>query len=106
MSTAEEIPHGHFWLWAVAGTVLYCLWLIGVQQFQTVTQRAVQRKNITVADYAVFVSNLNGTLGDDSKLEDFGRHYGEVVMAFHIRTLGRVLQKCNNVRSTTSSTTC
>ena len=67
------------------------------------TEKSMQRNNITAADYAVLLSNLNGTGGDDKKLEDFGRHYGDVVRAFHIRTVGRVLVKCNAVRRSSPS---
>jgi hypothetical protein len=97
--SAKNVPTAHLWIWCVVGTFVYCVWVIAIQQVQEGTERAVQKKNITAADYSVLLSNLGGSTGNDAILEDFGRHFGEVVMAFHIRTLGQVLHKCNEVRA-------
>jgi hypothetical protein len=102
----EAVPTAQFWFWCVVGMVCYCVWMIAIEEVQAGTARAVNRKNITVADYAVMLSNLGGSAGDDRYLEDFGRHYGEVVMAFHVRTLGKVLAKCNTVRCRRAATCC
>ena len=103
---AKEVPAAHFYMWCVVGTLVYVIWLVSVQEAQAAQARAMHRNNITAADYSVFLSNVGGCKGNDERLEDFGRHYGVIVMAFHLRSLGYVLTKCNDVRSAACEGRC
>ena len=95
----EDIPTGHFWMWCVVGTTVYCACLMAVQGAQTYLTTKKVRMNLTAANYAVMISNVHGSTGDDAKLEEFGQQWGSVVMAFHIRSVGLVLTWCNSVRA-------
>jgi hypothetical protein len=102
-STQKEVPQGHLWIWYGIGVLLYCLWLIVVQLIQSYTERQVSRsKAFAISNCCVMLSNLNGTKGDNAKLESYARQFGGVRMAFHVRTLGRVVNICRQERFPTA----
>jgi hypothetical protein len=97
-SNTKSIPVSHLWLWYILGVLLYCCWLIGVKHVQhTTQQRLNSSKAFAASNFCVRLSNLNGTKGDNAKLEEYGRQYGDVRLAFHVRTLGRVVHICKMV---------
>lgn len=54
-------------------------------------------KNVTAADFSVWISNLPKNASSDDELRTFAEHYGEVVAAFHIRRMGNVLNLNNQI---------
>lgn len=83
----------HVWLWCVPGMLFFVVWISLLQYLQHALAEAGNRQNINVSQYAVLVSNVGGVNIDDERLKDFGRYYGDVVAAFHIRNYGRYLRK-------------
>eukprot|EP00892_Ulva_mutabilis_P004598 jgi/Ulvmu1/250/UM001_0254.1 len=91
-SDAEhEVPPGFLWLWCVAVPLVFCLWMLALQYLQYGFAEAGNVKNINMAQYAVLLSNVGGVDCDDNALKEFGRRYGDVVAAFHVRNFGRFL---------------
>jgi hypothetical protein len=85
------------WLWCVPGMLFFVAWLSLLQYLQRALAEAANRKNINVSQYSVMISNVGGVAVQDDRLKDFGRYYGDVVAAFHIRNYGRYLAKNLNV---------
>lgn len=57
----------------------------------------VNAKNVTTADFSVWMSNLPAKANSDDELRKYAEHYGEVVAAFHVRRMGNVLNLNNQV---------
>lgn len=83
----------HVWLWCVPGMLFFVAWISLLQYLQHALAEAGNRQNINVSQYAVMISNVGGVTVEDDRLKDFGRYYGEVVAAFHVRNYGRYLTK-------------
>lgn len=83
----------HVWLWCVPGMIFFVAWITLLQYLQQALAEAGNRQNINVSQYAVLVSNVGGVNIEDDRLKDFGRYYGDVVAAFHVRNYGRYLTK-------------
>lgn len=88
----------HVWLWCVPGMMFFVVWISMLQYLQHALAEAGNRQNINVSQYAVMISNVGGVIADDERLKDFGRYYGDVVAAFHVRDYGRYLIKNLEVR--------
>jgi hypothetical protein len=94
-SSTKQIPMSHLWLWYILGVLLYCCWLLVVTHVQHSTKRRLNRsKAFATSNFCVQLSNLNGIKGDNAKLGEFAQRYGDVRVAFHVRTLGRVVHIC------------
>lgn len=83
----------HVILWCVPGMLLFVAWISLLQYLQHAMAEAANRQNINVSQYAVMISNVGGVNIEDDRLKDFGRYYGDVVAAFHVRNYGRYLTK-------------
>jgi hypothetical protein len=57
----------------------------------------INKSSVTAADYAVMVSNTGDTDNLKQTLVDFGRHYGQVLAAFPLLSVGDVLTQCHKV---------
>ena len=93
-----EVPLLQLWIWAVPLVMLWCVWLLFLKRAQTPNAEAINSQVISAGDYAVLVTGLGTASGDNTELEEFARHYGEVVMAVHLRSVGGPLSICNEVR--------
>lgn len=65
--------------------------MLVLQHLQYAVAEAGNVKNINISQYAVLLANVGGVNCDDGCLKEFGRRYGDVVAAFHVRDLGRFL---------------
>jgi hypothetical protein len=83
----------------VAATFIWALFLLSLQGMQSEIAEELNFKTITAGDYSVWLTNLAGCDGDDKALQKFARHYGPVITAFHIKDVGVVLSKTNEVIS-------
>ena len=98
-----DVPQEHIWIWVVAGMVMFCAWMVVLQYLQYSLAEAINLRNISVAQYAVLVSNVGDVKCDEGPLEAFGRMYGDVVSTFYVRDFGRFFAKDAEVFSPHSS---
>jgi hypothetical protein len=85
------------WLWCVAAMLVYLAWLLWLQRAHFVAQRVRASHNVSAADFAVWISHAGCRDVDKKSVEKLGRHYGKVILAAHVLTVGRVLSKCTEV---------
>ena len=81
------------------GVPFFCVWVLAFQYLQSSLAEANNRSNVHVSQYAVLLSNVGDVECDESRLEDFGRCYGDVVSTFYVRNYGRFLHKNTQVRT-------
>ena len=99
----NELPQSHIWIWVVVGMAMFCAWIVVLQYLQYSLAEAINLRNISVAQYAVLVSNVGDVKCDEGPLEAFGRMYGDVVSTFYVRDFGRLFAKDAEVFSPHSS---
>lgn len=99
----QQVPSAFLWLWCVVGTLIFCIWMLLLQYLQYGFAEAGNVKNINMSQYAVLLSNVGGVDCDDRSLKEFGRRYGAVVAAFHVRNFGRFLTPTLQVRHRTTT---
>jgi HAMP domain-containing protein len=92
----DQLMH-QAWLWCVAAMLVYLAWLLWLQRAHAVAQRVRARHNVSAADFAVWISHAGFRDADNTAIEELGRHYGKVILATNVLTLGRVLSKCAEV---------
>lgn len=90
-------PLWQAWLWCTVGTIVWVVWMRMLKRMQDRASADYNVKNVTCADFSVWVSNLPSDADKDSELRKFAEHYGEVVAAFHIRRMGNVLNLNNRL---------
>lgn len=92
-------PIKHPLIWCVVGVPFFCVWVLAFQYLQSSLAEASNRSSVHVSQYAVLLSNLGDVACDESRLEEFGRYYGDVVSTFYVRNYGRFLHKNTQVRT-------
>lgn len=85
------------WLWGILGTLVWVVWIRLLKRMQDKAAADVNVKNVTAADFSVWLSNLPHTADSDEELRKYAEHYGQVVAAFHVRRMGNVLNLNNQV---------
>lgn len=93
----NDVPVYQAWIWCTVGTLFWAIWVAFLQKMQADISAEINARNVTAADYTVWVSGLAGTNADDAILRDFAEHYGQVISAFHVRNVGTVLNLNNQV---------
>lgn len=93
----NDVPIYQAWIWCTAGTLFWATWVAFLQKMQADISAEINSRHITAADYTVWVSGLRGTDADDSHIRTFAEHYGQVISAFHVCTVGTVLNINNQV---------
>lgn len=93
----DATPIWQAWLWCIVATVIWVVWMRFLSRMQDRVAADVNVRNVTAADFSVWMSNLPEEADNDFQLRQFAEHYGQVVAAFHIRTLGNVLNLNNKV---------
>jgi hypothetical protein len=94
----KPVPRVQIWIWCAAFTFAFAIWRIALQKMRKKVAEEVNKHNITAADYTVHVSGLAQTSGQQEELLNFASHYGQVLAAFHLRSVGNPLTTCNEVR--------
>eukprot|EP00892_Ulva_mutabilis_P009819 jgi/Ulvmu1/7209/UM034_0118.1 len=95
-----DVPVYQAWIWCTVGTLAWAVWLAFLKKMQADISAETNARNITAADYTVWVSGLAGCDGVDAELRSFSEHYGQVISAFHIRNVGTVLNLNNQIEET------
>lgn len=93
----SEVPIYQAWIWCTAGTLFWAIWVAFLQKMQADISAEINLRHITAADYTAWVSGLRGTDADDAHIRSFAEHYGQVISAFHVCTVGTVLNINNQV---------
>lgn len=94
----DDAPTAQLWIWLAIFPLLFVIWRASLQKMQAEVARKVNAHNVTASDYAVLVDNLSHTEGLQQKLIDFASHYGQVIAAFHLHSVGDALSTCTEVR--------
>ena len=90
-------PVWQAWLWSILGTLVWVVWIRLLKRMQDKAAADVNVKNVTAADFSVWMSNLPRQADSDDELRKYAEHYGEVVAAFHVRRMGNALNLNNQV---------
>lgn len=93
----KENPVWQAWLWCIVATAIWTVWMSFLQKMQGEIAAEVNVKNITAADFSVWMSNLPRAASDNKVLRQYAEHYGEVAAAFQIQNVGNVLDISNKV---------
>lgn len=96
-SALGKVPELQFWIWAIFMMITYMVWLLFLERCQTRSAETINRNVITAGDYAVLVSGTGVESSDNDELRQFACHYGEVVSASHLTTIGKPLAICVKV---------
>jgi hypothetical protein len=91
------MPTLQIWIWCVLFTLFFVVWRSRLQWTQNHVLAKINKSNVTAADYSVLLSNTGDA--DKNTLVEFGRHYGQVVAAFPVLSVGDVLTECQKVHA-------
>lgn len=92
-----KVPTAQVWIWCVVFTLVFVVWRSLLQRMQNNVSAKINKTNVTAADYAVLVSNTGKTDSVKECLMDFARHYGQVLAAFPLVSVGDILTVCHKV---------
>lgn len=90
-TTNDSVPGAQLVLLLI-GQLSILVWMLLLKRTQSISADQINASVITAGDYSVFVQKLKLDTIEGDHLIDYARHYGEVVNAVHIATVGRPIE--------------